>query len=119
MQLFLYISIVKTQPLLNLNKSLVGKLPGVSFYDLDNHSEPVVVDTAVRAIEEASAVFVHLETEDENPGVILKVMKRLAKFEKSHDLIVVHNGINSFLERMEKSFDIPWFKNQNEHVIRE
>jgi len=118
MQLFLHIEVSEKMPV--FSDKLAGfkkELPNCSFYDVDNHSDALVVDTAAKAIDSASSVFVFVEADKTQPGPILRLIKALAGFEKEHPIQIVYNGNNPMLDKLERGFKNKWENGLSKEMV--
>lgn len=100
---FIYIQIADTHnvefsiPLLN---KLKETYPTVTFFDLDNHSEPIMIDHAVRLIKECDHVVVVFDKRSGTPQKTLKIIEAIiSNKKKCHSILI---GQDALLQKMLK-----------------
>lgn len=110
MDLFLHVQLTKDCPSFdNTFKEWVNHhYPNTTYFDIDSQSEPLVIDTAKRAIDEASKVFVWIENHDGNPQKLFGLFKQLKKNESSKPVVVSCNVPHPILDKLAKGFDNTW-----------
>jgi len=110
MHLFLHIIISEKSPGINFGLSnwIKDNLPNTTYYSLDNHSEPLVIETGVKALNEAEDAFIFIECEDEDPAKIFRIIKEASKLKKTIELEIFCKGRNQKLEVIAKMFGDKW-----------
>ena len=107
MRLFLHIIISEKAPLFNSKWSTWVKtqLNDVKYFDVDRQSDVVVVETALKAIEQAEQLFVYIDCDQSSPGHLFKVMKKLSAME---GCMIYCKGKNDMLQKLSKVFGSRW-----------
>lgn len=116
MQLFLHV-IFSNEPIpfsSEIRGWLKGQLPEVTYFDLDQRSEDLVIKTAIEAIDQSQATIIFIEGDCDNPQQIFKIIKRLQKKVGKQPAKVVNASPNQLISRLKKAFGSNW-----EHVQKE
>ncbi|ELR72182.1 hypothetical protein C900_01736 [Fulvivirga imtechensis AK7] len=101
MRLFLYIHITKekfhfSSDLPVLIRSLA---PDVTFFDVDNYSDNVTVDTALKAIRESTKTFIFIEAEPgPEPGKLLHLISKITKLKCP--VVIFYQGAHEMLDKL-------------------
>lgn len=117
MKLFLHLTIAEELPLFNskwhgwVNKNI----PDAQYFDLDQQSDMLVVDTAIKAIQEADRLFVYINCDSSQPGQLLKVIKKLSTLECKICCI----GNNTMLDKLSKVFGVRWQSNMTNSEVEQ
>ena len=107
MRLFLHLIVSKEPPLFNSRWSnwVKSELRRVQYFDVDNTSEAAVIETAIKALDEAKSVVVFVESDQSQPGPIFKVLKRLTKL---GNCVILHKGNNQMIDKLSLTFSKKW-----------
>lgn len=101
MQLFLHLHITNekfhfSNDLPALVKSVA---PDVIFFDVDNYSDGVTVEAALKALQESVKTFIFIEAEPgPEPGALLHLMSKLLKLD--YPCIIFYQGSHEMLDKM-------------------
>ncbi|MEP2771085.1 MAG: hypothetical protein ABJH05_02980 [Fulvivirga sp.] len=118
MRLFLHIIISEKAPLFNSKWStwVKAQLNDVKYFDVDRQSDVVVVETALKAIEQAEQLFVYIDCDQSTPGHLFKVIKKLSAME---GCMIYCKGENSMLQKLSKVFGSRWQGALSDEVIEQ
>lgn len=101
MQLFLHIK-VKKEPFLDAygpSPQLKNWIPGVSLFDVDNHSDAVSIQTAVNAMQQAERIFIQMDAEpDVELGGSLKLLNQVIRL--SVPIAIYYTGDHDKLNKI-------------------
>lgn len=101
MRLFLHIKITSNQ--YQFSTPPVQLKGDVKYFDIDNFSDSVTINTALKALDRTDKLFVFLEAVDNNAiGGITKVLNRLVKLDILNRMI--YNGNHLALDKMISRF---------------
>lgn len=112
MQLFLHVLLDdKSEPAAfqtSLGAWIKRELPNVVYFNVDQHSEDLVMRTAVEAIERSKGVFTFIDGKTTNPQSIFKIIKKLQKYSGSGSIRIVNNCDNPLFAKLSKAFGSNW-----------
>lgn len=87
---------------------LKQNLPSVSYYDIDQNSEELVVRTAIEAINKADRTFAYLEGSTAKPQAVFKIIKQLQKEVAGNSIQVINNSNNPLIKKLGNAFGLNW-----------
>ncbi len=117
MKLFLHLTIAEEIPIFNSKWHAWTKknIPNTQYFDLDQQSDMLVIDTAIKAIAEADRLFVYINYDSSQPGQLLKVIKKLSTLECKICCI----GNNTMLDKLSKVFGARWQSNMTNSEVEQ
>jgi hypothetical protein len=103
MNLLLYIQITEHAEEVKFFNPIISKLKEVNrntiFYDIDNHSEPLIINYAIKLLTESEKKIIFFDTEkDGNFSKLLSLMTNL--LDNSEGIEIFIRGNNTKLEKM-------------------
>jgi len=112
MELFLHVRLTNDFPSFdNSLREWVNKhYPKTTYFDIDSQSEALVIDTAKRAIDESSKVFVWIDNHGGDTQQLFGIFKQLKNNELLKPVVVSYNVSNPLLDKLAKGFNKPWKK---------